>query len=369
MIKPWLFEFFRAPTEKDVLIQKPRDNISPQDVRAQFSVFWDMWIRAEGLGFEGIFFSEHHFGPGYSPSPNLLIAALAPVTKTLRLGVMGVVLPYYQPWRVVEEIGMLDHLTGGRLEIGTASGIPPEMARVGLGVVEANERNAEAQEILDWALTHPGEPINHHGKHWSFENLMLVPRPLQAEPNRWTTVVSEASARRAAHRGTRICTGFSSVEQVQKVFGGYIEEADKIGVSVSSDCFGLRRLVVVDKDAGKARALGDEIQRQVAAMFAKADDKVNHGPVPDAPQKAHGGSALKNDEFIIGTPGEVADQIISQCETVGAGHFLAMLDNHGGPAENKVAFDLFGEEVIPLLRKAGQASNEAGRSEATRLTA
>ena len=49
---------------------------------------------------------------------------------------MGVVLPYYQPWRMVEEIGMLDHLTGGRLEIGTSSGIPQKMALIDLDVAE-----------------------------------------------------------------------------------------------------------------------------------------------------------------------------------------------------------------------------------------
>ena len=47
---------------------------------------------------------------------------------------MGMVLPYHQPWRIVEEIGMLDHLTNGRLEIGTSAGIPDEMEKVGLGV-------------------------------------------------------------------------------------------------------------------------------------------------------------------------------------------------------------------------------------------
>lgn len=353
MIKPWLFEFFRAPTEEGMLIQQPRAGVTPAEVADQLASYWDMWTRAEGYGFEGIFFSEHHFGPGYSPSPNLLIAALAPVTRTLRLGVMGVVLPYYQPWRVVEEIGMLDQLTKGRIEVGTASGIPPEMAKVGLGVVEANERNAEAQEILDWVLTHPGEPINHHGKYWQFDNLTLVPMPLQRPtPNRWTTVVSEASARRAALRGTRICTGFSSVEQVQKVFGGYREEAAKVGLAVSPESLGLRRIIMIDRDRGKARDLAAQVESQVRNMFLKHDDKVNHGPVPDAPQKSHGGLPLSSDEFIAGTPAEVAAIIAAQCEAVGAGHLLAMLDNHGGPAENRVAFDLFGQEVVPLLRRA-----------------
>ncbi|APA90555.1 LLM class flavin-dependent oxidoreductase (plasmid) [Paraburkholderia sprentiae WSM5005] len=366
MIKPWLFEFFRAPTEKGVLIQSPRAGVTPADVADEFASFWAMWTRAEGYGFEGIFFSEHHFGPGYSPSPNLLIAALAPVTSKLRLGVMGMVLPYYQPWRVIEEIGMLDHLTRGRLEVGTAAGIPPEMAKVGLGVVEANERNLEALEILDWALAHPGEPVTHHGKYWDFENLTLVPMPSQRpSPNRWTTVVSEASARRAAWRGTRICTGFSSVEQVQKVFGGYREEAGKAGLAVSEDLLGLRRIIMVDRDGDKARDLAAQVEEQVRNMFLKHDDKVNHGPVPDAPQKSHGGIPLSSDEFIAGSPVEVADLIAAQCEATGAGHLLAMLDNHGGPAENRVAFDLFGQEVVPLLRQANVGGEGRHALEAT----
>jgi alkanesulfonate monooxygenase SsuD/methylene tetrahydromethanopterin reductase-like flavin-dependent oxidoreductase (luciferase family) len=153
-IRPWIFEFFHAPGN-------PAQDAAPEVTAAHFAAYLDLWQGAEALGFEGIFFSEHHFGPGYSPSPHLLIAALAPRTRTLRLGVMGVVLPYYQPWRMVEEIGMLDHLTGGRLEIGTSSGIPQEMALIGLDVAEASARNAEAQAILDTGLrdgvvNHPG---------------------------------------------------------------------------------------------------------------------------------------------------------------------------------------------------------------------
>lgn len=360
MIKPWIFEFFRAPVEPGMLIPQPRAGVTPSEAFEHFGVYLDRWKRAEGLGYEGIFFSEHHFGPGYSPSPNLLIAALAPLTKTLRLGVMGVVLPYYQPWRVIEEIGMLDHLTHGRLEVGTASGIPPEMAQVGLGVAEANERNVEAQGLLDWALTHPGEPITHHGKYWNFDNLTLVPRPLQTPPNRWTTVVSEGSARRAAQRGTRICTGFSSIEQVGRVFGGFREEADKAGLAIDADWLGLRRVVTIGEDGNAARDLAAKVEDQVRTVFLKLDDKVNHGPVPDAPQKAHGGPPLSRDEYIAGNPQEVADQIIMQCETVGAGHFMAMMDGHGSLENNGRAFELFSEQVVPRLRKAGIPSNAAG---------
>src|SRR5215470_16117117 len=130
MIKPWVFEFL---PEMGVPGVEP----DPRDVATLFARYLDLWVHDEALGFEGIFFSEHHFGGSFSPSPNLLIAAVAQRTKTLRLGVMGVVTPYYEPWRIVEEIGMLDHLSAGRLEIGTALGIPPELARVNISMEEA----------------------------------------------------------------------------------------------------------------------------------------------------------------------------------------------------------------------------------------
>jgi alkanesulfonate monooxygenase SsuD/methylene tetrahydromethanopterin reductase-like flavin-dependent oxidoreductase (luciferase family) len=353
MIKPWIFEFFRAPVDPGILVPHPRQGVSPLEVTAHFANYWQRWIRAEEYGFEGIFFSEHHFGPGYSPSPNLLIAALASVTKRLRLGVMGVVLPYYQPWRVIEEIGMLDHLTQGRLEVGTASGIPPEMAFVGLGVGEANERNAEAQNILDWALTHRGEPISHHSKYWNFDDLTLVPATLQEpSPPRWTTIVSEGSARRSALRGTKICTGFSSVAVVSGLFNAYRDEADKAEFRVNPDFLGLRRIVTVASDQAEAQELSARVFEQARTIFLKQDSRVNFGPVPDAPQKASGGFQLSLEEYIAGTPPQVAEQIIEQCRATGAGHFLAMLDCHGGERENQGAFDLFGREVLPLLHRA-----------------
>ena len=74
MIKPWLFEFLPE-------LGSPSVEPNAQDVAALFGRYLDLWVRDEALGFEGIFFSEHHFGRSYSPSPNLLIAALGARTK------------------------------------------------------------------------------------------------------------------------------------------------------------------------------------------------------------------------------------------------------------------------------------------------
>jgi alkanesulfonate monooxygenase SsuD/methylene tetrahydromethanopterin reductase-like flavin-dependent oxidoreductase (luciferase family) len=350
-LKIWMFEFLYSPAR-----MADTGGLSREDAaRAQFESYWARWLKAEGYGFEGIFFSEHHFGAGSSPSPNLLVAALAPMTTTLRLGVMGTVLPYHQPWRVLEELGMLDHLTGGRLEVGTAAGIPAEMAMIGLTVPEANVRNAEAQEILDRWIADPHAPVNHKGEAYTFDNLTVVPPLRQAPPPRWTTVVSEASARRSARRGTKIATGFTSVEGVKKVFGGYREDADAVGLKVTPESFGLRRAITLDRDGDAARALSNATASGMRQLLDRLHDRVMSTQLPDAPPPpgVAGGAGVSDDDYIAGTPAEVAEQIIEQCRAVGAGHFMAVLEANPSLAAMETAYDLFGQEVLPVLKRAG----------------
>lgn len=341
MIRPWVFEFLPE-------LGGPNVEPDPRDVSALIARYLDLWVQDEALGFEGIFFSEHHFGLSYSPSPNLLIAALASRTKTLRLGVMGIVLPYYHPARVVEEIGMLDHLTGGRLEIGTAIGVPQELARLNMTMAEARERNDEIVAILDAAFTE--RIVSHRGKYYSLPALRLLPRPLQQpSPPRWTTVVSAESARRAARRRIKISTGFNSVPKIKAIFDAYREEAQAAGFQAGPDYLALRRRVTVAPTSDQARLYAQGVTDRLKSFVAE-DERLNTN-IPDAPAPS-GGFTLSDDEFIAGTPKDVAHNIIDQCRAVGAGHFLAAL-NYSAPADEVAqAHELFGREAIPLLRTA-----------------
>src|SRR5215510_8602545 len=144
MIRSWVFEFFPELTDEDA-------STPGRAIPTYFQGYLALWERAEALGFDGIFFSEHHFGGSFSSSPNLLIAAAAARTQTIRLGVMGVVAPYYTPARIVEEIGLLDQISGGRLEIGTAVGVPQELAKVNFTMDQARAIYNECLEIVDAA--------------------------------------------------------------------------------------------------------------------------------------------------------------------------------------------------------------------------
>src|SRR3981081_4224916 len=80
----------------------------------------------DAAGFYAYHLAEHHATPlGMAPSPRVFLAAVAQRTRRLRFGPMVYALPLYHPLRLIEEICMLDQMSGGRLPIGIGPGAPP----------------------------------------------------------------------------------------------------------------------------------------------------------------------------------------------------------------------------------------------------
>jgi alkanesulfonate monooxygenase SsuD/methylene tetrahydromethanopterin reductase-like flavin-dependent oxidoreductase (luciferase family) len=243
---------------------------------------------------------------------------------------------------VVEEIGMLDHLTGGRLEIGTAIGVPQELSRLNMSIAEARERNDEIVTILDAALAN--RVISHQGKYFSFSNLRLLPRPLQQpSPPRWTTVISADSARRAARKRTKISTGFNSTQLIKSIFDAYRQEADAAGFHAGPEYFALRRRITVASTSEQAHLYAQAVTERLKSFVAEDDRLSTHAPDAPAPS---GGFALSNEEFITGTPTEAAQNIIEQCRSIGAGHFLTVLNWSAPLDEVTEAHEVFGRERL-----------------------
>src|SRR5256712_13049649 len=73
---------------------------------------------AEAAGFFCYHLAEHHATPlGMAPSPSVFLAAAAQRTRRIRLGPLVYLLPLYSPLRLIGEICMLDHLSGGPLQL------------------------------------------------------------------------------------------------------------------------------------------------------------------------------------------------------------------------------------------------------------
>jgi luciferase family oxidoreductase group 1 len=99
----------------------------------------DLVQRTERLGYHRYWVAEHHNMPGIASSaPAVLLAHLASITATIRLGSGGVMLPNHAPLVIAEQFGMLEALHPGRIDlgIGRAPGTDPRTAsalRRGMG--------------------------------------------------------------------------------------------------------------------------------------------------------------------------------------------------------------------------------------------
>ena len=110
----------------------------------------------ERLGFTHLRIVEHyfHYYGGYSPNPMLFLAAAAQRTRHARL-VTGAVLPVFNhPLKLAGEIGMLDAISGGRLDVGFARAfLPHEFRRFGRSPDESVARFREGLEQVELLLT------------------------------------------------------------------------------------------------------------------------------------------------------------------------------------------------------------------------
>jgi alkanesulfonate monooxygenase SsuD/methylene tetrahydromethanopterin reductase-like flavin-dependent oxidoreductase (luciferase family) len=135
---------------------------------------------AEQLGFTHARIVEHYFHRygGYSPNPLVFLSAVSQRTKAMRL-VTGAVLPVFNhPLKLAGEIGMVDGISGGRLDVGFARAfLPHEFRRFGISPDESHARFREGLEQIELLLT--SAPATHHGRFHSFENITSLPRPTQ----------------------------------------------------------------------------------------------------------------------------------------------------------------------------------------------
>lgn len=134
---------------------------------------------AEGLGFDGIWLTEHH-GTDYGlcPSPNVVGAAVAGRTSRVRIGFAANISALHHPLRLAEEIALVDQLSGGRVAAGFGSGYSP--AEFGLYGVPFDERHLRHRETLDIVrLAWKGEPFDYAGEDFRFGQARVAVTPRQ----------------------------------------------------------------------------------------------------------------------------------------------------------------------------------------------
>src|SRR5437870_4445132 len=131
--------------------------------------------RAEALGFDSAWVSEHHgTSDGYLPSLLTMLAAFAALTERIDLGTGGILTPLHDPLRLAEDAAVVDQLSGGRLILGLGLGWREEEFRMlRIPKKERGRRTVETVEILRRAWT--GERFSFEGKVFRYDDVRVAP--------------------------------------------------------------------------------------------------------------------------------------------------------------------------------------------------
>ncbi len=157
------------------------DLLSGKDERALLAEVERQAILADQLGYDRIWFAEHHFQEyGRMPSPLMFLSRISGMTSNIRLGTAIVEAPYYHPIRLAEDGALLDILSGGRLDLGLGSGAGNKVAEFEHFSMPKSEKGARLREIVQilWQL-YGDSAISHDGEFYTFHGFTISPTPIQ----------------------------------------------------------------------------------------------------------------------------------------------------------------------------------------------
>jgi alkanesulfonate monooxygenase SsuD/methylene tetrahydromethanopterin reductase-like flavin-dependent oxidoreductase (luciferase family) len=159
-------------------------------------------LHAEELGMHSAWIGEHHFNSlGVLSSPEMVLAYIAAKTRRIRLAPAVTVLPLHHPIRVAEQWASLDLLSGGRVDFAAGRGYDKREYLPFHVSFEDNQSIFEEGMELVRKLWDADERISHHGKHYSFDDVRITPKPIQRPLPVYVGSFSKPSIELAARLG------------------------------------------------------------------------------------------------------------------------------------------------------------------------
>ncbi|HLF76361.1 MAG TPA: LLM class flavin-dependent oxidoreductase [Dehalococcoidia bacterium] len=334
---------------------------------------FDLVQTAENTGLDAVWLAERHFasaeqlrrsGSGAVPSiasaPLLLASAMAARTSRLRLGIAVSVLPLSHPVRLAEEIATLDHISGGRFDFGVGrSGFATSYAGYGIPYEESRERFQECLDILLLAWTQ--ETFSYTGKHYSFSDVCVVPKPRQKPypPIRIAATTSETFPM-VGRLGYPIFIGLrgSDLELNAANLAIYRQSWHEAGHPGSGDVFVRIPMYVAET----AEAAYEEPRESTLTNYRQRGEGYSSrsqgaGSVEERAEFARRIAGSDYDELLrtrlaYGTPDAVARRLADLRDELGLAGFLLEPNVGGGISRERVfkSVRLFAEQVAPLLR-------------------
>lgn len=311
---------------------------------------------AEANGFEIAWFAEHHFS-NYCvcPSPLLMLARLAGETRRIKLGSAVVVTPLYQPVRLIEEIGMVDALSHGRLVLGVGSGYQPyEFERFGEVLEDAVPKLFEFMEMLELAFSR--DTFSYRGKYFQLPETHVASRPMAGPPSIWVAGDNLALQQMAARKGwtVMLTPRHASVEQLLEMRNRLAEVYASQGRDPAQVAIApLRHVCITDKKAEAADFI-DNVRHQIrlSQSLRFREELIDGIMLVEKPYRGEPAAEEFAKHVLVGDAHTVAERLTGIVRAARPKHML--LHFQAGASSQQTALrsiTAFAERVRPLLER------------------
>jgi F420-dependent oxidoreductase-like protein len=305
------------------IFTEPQQGASYDELRA-------IAVRAEELGYDAFFRSDHYLDMGSDrpPGPSdawVTLAALARDTSTIRLGTLVTSATFRLPGPLAISVANVDDMSGGRVELGLGAGwYEPEHTAYGIPFPDTGERFDRLEEQLEivtglWT-TPAGERFDFPGKHYRIEDSPALPKPVQSP--RPPVIVGGKGKRRTPALAARFADEFNIPFEPVDFCG---EQYDRVRAACSDagrDPGSMRMSAALVLACG---ATEEEYRTRAAAIGREPDELRRDGAA--------------------GSPAEVVDTIGRYAEAGASRVYLQVLD-----VTDLDHLDLVAGEVVPQLR-------------------
>jgi len=320
------------------------------------------------LGYGHVRTVEHYFNPygGYSPNPIVFLSAAAMRSRKARL-VTGAVLPIFNhPLKLAGEIGMLDAISEGRLEIGFARAfLPHEFARFNVSVNESRARFEEGLEQVRRLLEE--ENVTFEGRFHSFRNVTSLPRPTQKpRPPFWIAALSTPeSFTGAGAAGHSIMAIPLAGGKMKELISLYREAWRKAGHKGRGRVMLAFHMLCCETREEAVRVAREPLNRYLKSLVAAASDWTEGLNSKDYPNYDKIIASLAQETFEsqvekgaawIGTPDRIVGQVRAYQALVGGFESASMQVNFNlvSRADAERSMRLFAKEVMPKIGRLAE---------------
>jgi len=304
---------------------------------------------AEQVGLDVIGLGEHHRPDFVSSAPEVILAAAAARTRSIRLSSAVTVLSSDDPVRVFQRFATLDLLSNGRAEIMAGRGSFIESYPLfGYDLNDYNELFVEKLELL--LKIRENERVTWSGRHRPpIDDRGVYPRPLQEELPIWIAVGgTPQSVVRAGSLGLNLALAIigGMPEQFGPLVTLYRQAAEQAGHDPAQLAFSINSHGFIADDRQQA-------MDEAFPYFEQAMNKIGRerGFPPMTRAQYDSSCGLRGANF-IGTPDDVIEKILFQHEIFGHQRFLLMMGIGTMPHEKVMhAIELLGTKVAPVVRR------------------